>query len=303
MADSRDEDATLQDRDLPLSDRTIRTAFPPHKISECARNRLVNHSARIHNTVQMVDIPSSLRPHPGVMIRSDSLTSTPAKSPMTMSQTTHRCLLGLFFTAFLGCSLCAVDEPFKVLVFTKTEGFHHPSIVDGVRAIKEIGRKNGFEAEDSDDAGMFTADKLKPFAVVVSLSTTGNVFNDEQKQAFVTWFQDHHGWVGIHAAADCEFDWEWYHGLVGAFYKNHPGSQSAKLIVSDRTFPATSKLPAVWTHGDEWFNFRSPPSDVHVVMKLDESSYTGGEMNGDHPIAWWHHYHGGRAFYSQWCLL
>jgi type 1 glutamine amidotransferase len=33
-------------------------------------------------------------------------------------------------------------------------------------------------------------------------------------------------------------------------------------------------------------------------MKLDESSYEGGENNGNHPIAWCQEYAGGRSFYT-----
>ena len=33
-------------------------------------------------------------------------------------------------------------------------------------------------------------------------------------------------------------------------------------------------------------------------MKLDESSYEGGKNGDNHPIAWYHEYDGGRAFYT-----
>jgi hypothetical protein len=58
-------------------------------------------------------------------------------------------------------------------------------------------------------------------------------------------------------------------------------------------------LPARWTRTDEWYNFRSNPrASVHVLATIDESSYQGGEMGADHPIAWWHDYDGGRAWYT-----
>jgi hypothetical protein len=37
---------------------------------------------------------------------------------------------------------------------------------------------------------------------------------------------------------------------------------------------------------------------LHVLMTLDESTYEGGEMGADHPIAWYHDYEGGRAWYT-----
>jgi len=33
-------------------------------------------------------------------------------------------------------------------------------------------------------------------------------------------------------------------------------------------------------------------------MTLDESSYEGGENGDFHPIAWYHDFDGGRAFYT-----
>lgn len=37
---------------------------------------------------------------------------------------------------------------------------------------------------------------------------------------------------------------------------------------------------------------------MHVLLTIDETSYQGGEMNGDHPISWYHTFDGGRAWYT-----
>ena len=50
---------------------------------------------------------------------------------------------------------------------------------------------------------------------------------------------------------------------------------------------------------DEWYDFRaSPRGRVRVLATVDESTYAGGRMGDDHPIAWCHEYDGGRAWYS-----
>ncbi|MDA9885789.1 ThuA domain-containing protein, partial [bacterium] len=51
---------------------------------------------------------------------------------------------------------------------------------------------------------------------------------------------------------------------------------------------------------DEWYNYIKPVSkDVNVLASLDENSYQGKKMNTDnHPITWYHHYDGGRVFYT-----
>ncbi|MFE6994068.1 family 16 glycoside hydrolase, partial [Streptomyces pharetrae] len=48
-----------------------------------------------------------------------------------------------------------------------------------------------------------------------------------------------------------------------------------------------------------WYNYRTNPrTTAHVLASLDESSYAGWNMAGDHPIAWCKDYQGGRAFYT-----
>jgi type 1 glutamine amidotransferase len=51
-------------------------------------------------------------------------------------------------------------------------------------------------------------------------------------------------------------------------------------------------------HFDEWYNYKNIHPELHVLMKLDESSYKGGENGDNHPIAWYHEFDGGRAFYT-----
>jgi hypothetical protein len=99
----------------------------------------------------------------------------------------------------------------------------------------------------------------------------------------------------VHSASDTEYDWSWYGGLVGAYFRDHPAIQQAVVNVAE----PRNGLPAQWTRTDEWYNFRpNPRSSVHVLATLDESTYQGGTMGADHPIAWWHDYDGGRAWYT-----
>ena len=37
---------------------------------------------------------------------------------------------------------------------------------------------------------------------------------------------------------------------------------------------------------------------MHVLIKIDEKSYKGGKNGDNHPMAWYHTYEGGRAFYT-----
>ncbi|MFE0517379.1 ThuA domain-containing protein [Streptomyces sp. NPDC058954] len=187
----------------------------------------------------------------------------------------------------------------RVLVFSKTAGFRHDSIPDGVAAVRQLGSEGGFTVDATEDATAFTAKNLRRYDAVVFLSTTGDVLDADQQSAFEGYIRHGGGYVGVHAAADTEYDWAFYGGLAGAYFQSHPAIQPATVDVEDRAHPATSGLARTWSRTDEWYNYRSNPRDrAHVLASLDESSYTGGTMNGDHPIAWCQNYRGGRAFYT-----
>ena len=186
-----------------------------------------------------------------------------------------------------------------ILVFTKTTGFRHASIPAAIQAVRDLGAHNGFAVDATEDSSDFTDDNLKRYDAVVFLMTTGDVLSDAQQTAFQRFIRAGGGWVGVHSAADTEYDWPWYGNLIGAYFKDHPAIQSAVLDVADPRDRSTSGLPAKWMRTDEWYNFQSNPrSAVHVLATIEESSYDGGEMGADHPIAWWHEYDGGRAWYT-----
>ncbi len=103
----------------------------------------------------------------------------------------------------------------------------------------------------------------------------------------------------MHSAADTEYEWAWYGKLVGAYFKSHPRIQDATIEVEDRKHPATAHLDEKWERRDEWYSFRkNPRGEVRVLLALDGKSFEGGEMGADHPIAWYHEFDGGRAFYT-----
>jgi type 1 glutamine amidotransferase len=190
-------------------------------------------------------------------------------------------------------------EAKRVLVFSKTAGFRHDSIPEGIAAVKQLGEGAGFAVDATEDAGAFTSANLRRYDAVVFLSTTGDVLDAAQQSAFEGYIRHGGGYVGIHAAADTEYDWAFYGGVAGAYFQNHPAIQPATVDVEDRAHPATSDLARAWDRTDEWYNYRSNPRErAHVLASLDESSYTGGTMHGDHPIAWCQNYQGGRAFYT-----
>ncbi|MCG5461512.1 ThuA domain-containing protein [Micromonospora sp. MED01] len=193
----------------------------------------------------------------------------------------------------------ASAAPFTVLVFSKTAGFRHGSIAPGIAAIQQLGAANGFTVEATEDAAQFTDANLDRFAAVIWLSTTGDVLNAAQQAAFERYITGGGGYVGVHSASDTEYDWQWYGGLVGAYFASHPAEQNVTVKVADQVHPSTATLPQRWNRFDELYNYRTNPrGNAHVLATLDESTYTGGSMGADHPISWCQNYSGGRAWYT-----
>jgi glucose/arabinose dehydrogenase/PKD repeat protein len=186
-----------------------------------------------------------------------------------------------------------------LLVFSKTAGYRHDSIPDGIAAITDLGAANGFTVEATEDAAAFTDANLARFDAVVWLSTTGDVLDDTQQQAFERYIGNGGGYAGVHAAADTEYSWPWYGELVGSYFKSHPAIQEADVEVEDHDHPSTAHLPDTWTRTDEWYSYQSNPrSEVKVLAALDETSYTPTDPSGDHPIAWCHTPGQGRSWYT-----
>ncbi|MFH8667082.1 MULTISPECIES: ThuA domain-containing protein [Streptomyces] len=187
----------------------------------------------------------------------------------------------------------------RVLVFSKTAGFRHDSIPTGIEALKEIGKDTNITVDSTESAAQFTTSNLARYDAVAFLSTTGDVLNAEQQKAFENYVATGGGYVGIHAAADTEYDWKFYGGLVGAYFDSHPQIQPATVRVEDHDHPATAHLDDEWQRTDEWYNYGTNPRDkAKVLATLDETTYTGGNMKGDHPISWCQTYEGGRSFYT-----
>jgi len=109
----------------------------------------------------------------------------------------------------------AAGQP-QVLVFSRTAAFRHQSIPAGLGGLTQLAQQYAFGLTATEDHAQFNEAFLASFAAVVFLSTSGDVLDDAEQAAFERYIAAGHGYVGVHAAADCEYDWPWYGGLVGA---------------------------------------------------------------------------------------
>ncbi|MFI7042868.1 ThuA domain-containing protein [Microbispora rosea] len=194
----------------------------------------------------------------------------------------------------------AAAPDFKVLVFSKTTGFRHDSIPEGIAAVQKLGQDNNFAVDTTEDSTQFTDTNLAQYQAVIFMSTTGDPLGtQDQKDAFQRYIEKGGGFVGVHAAADSGYNWAWYGKLVGAYFKQHPAIQQATVKVEDPAHPSTKDLPTTWSRTDEWYDYQTNPrGTVHVLTSLDEKSYSGGTMGADHPNTWCQDYDGGRSWYT-----
>lgn len=199
-------------------------------------------------------------------------------------------------------------QQFRALLFTKTAGFHHSSIHEGVAAVKELADRHFFRVDWHEDPSLFSDRGLDRYDVIIFLNTTGDILNDDQQAAMERFIQSGKGFVGIHSASDTEYDWEWYTKMVGMMFHIHPKIQTAVLKVENKNFPGMEVMPEkrIWT--DEWYEFGSLLSeDLTYLVTVDEETYDpevkwgsveGKGMGDFHPVSWYHDYDGGRAFYT-----
>lgn len=186
----------------------------------------------------------------------------------------------------------------RILLFTRTRGFRHASISDGIQMFDDLARDQGWDVLHTEDAGLFSPTGLAGYDLIVFLNTTGDVLNAEQQSAMEDFIRSGGSFMGIHSATDTEYGWPWYGELVGAYFDGHPAVQDATIDVVEADHPATDFLGNSWERRDEWYNFRNLQNGINPLLNLREDSYTGGEMGEDHPISWYRTFDGGRTFYT-----
>jgi type 1 glutamine amidotransferase len=183
-------------------------------------------------------------------------------------------------------SLTAKPARFRLLVLTAHRGYAHRSIPAALSALEDLGARHGFALKATAEPAVLRSPRLADFAAIMLLQTTGDFLDSAGQSALERYVHRGRGVVGIHAALDAERDWPWYHRLLAAEFAGHPRIQPASL------------KPGPWTRTDEWYNYRAAPSDVEVLLRVDESSYRGGQMGANHPVTWRHEFEGGRVWYT-----
>ena len=222
-------------------------------------------------------------------------------------------------------------KPRKLLVFSRTDGFRHASIVTGKLALLEMGKKTGaFEAVISDGLAMFEKEKISEFDAICFLSTTMNAFaplkeelkkmSEEEKAAakalelrikdnFMAFVKGGGGFVGIHAATDSFYEWSEYGEMINGYFNGHPWMAGTQVNIYVE--PGQEKHPLAEMFGgerlefkEEIYQFKAPydSSKVHMLLRLDpeKSAQVNGlnRKDNDFGVSWARNWEKGRVFYS-----
>jgi type 1 glutamine amidotransferase len=130
------------------------------------------------------------------------------------------------------------------------------------------------------------------YDVLVFLSPTLDVLNAQEQMHLQEFVEEGGGFVGIHAATNCEYEFDWYiTTLVGAKFEFHRAIKPLDVQIITQNHPSTAHLPIIWTRTDEWYNYDRVPENVTILMEIEDE-------DGRRPIAWCRDVEKGRSFYT-----
>lgn len=203
------------------------------------------------------------------------------------------------------------QQPRKLLVFTRTEGYKHASIPYIATALKIMGERTGaFDVVISDAMSSFKPRSLRSFDAVVFVNTTKLAFEDPAlRQSLMDFVKGGKGVAGIHAATDNFYDWPEAAAMMGGLFDGHPwhsrGTWAVKLEEPDHPVIAAFGGEG-FTINDEIYRIKAPYSRVRVrlLMSLDLTDEATAQAEGgqsadaDLPVSWVRSFGLGRVFYT-----
>jgi len=188
--------------------------------------------------------------------------------------------------------------PSRVLMITATAAFRHDSIPTARQMMTGLAASTGeFTVTTTENLSTVSASSLAAYDVICFALTSGELdFSGAQKSAIVDFVAGGGGFIGVHSASDTLYEWSDYGRLVGAYFKEHPWTQPATVVVEDQSHPATIGLGERFSILEEFYTFReNPRGRVQVLLRLDAASVGSA---GDYPLAWSQSFGAGRAYYN-----
>jgi hypothetical protein len=186
----------------------------------------------------------------------------------------------------------------RLLVLTATAGFRHGSIGTARQVLSELAASSQtFTVTATEDLSTISDAGLRAYDVVFFALTSGELpFSADQKAALLGFVSRGGGFLGAHSATDTLYEWPEYGQLVGAYFREHPWTEQATIVIEDQSHPASSGIGDRYSLLEEFYTFReNPRARVQVLVRLDASSVGAA---GDYPLAWASTYGSGRVYYN-----
>jgi type 1 glutamine amidotransferase len=209
----------------------------------------------------------------------------------------QRSIASLIVLPIVALSACTDDPPVdhrdRVLVYTRATGVRHDEALAAATPVltARLAMEN-VVPDFTEDPAQFNETNLDRYRAVIFLYTSGNdILELDGKVALEQFVRHGGGWLGVHTAAETETAWPFYKSMQVAYAAGEPvAAQPATVTLALAGHAALRNVPAEpWIATDEWYNFMSNPRTVlgvDVLLTVDETTYTGGTMGTDHPIAW-----------------
>ena len=202
----------------------------------------------------------------------------------------------------------------RVLMVTYSAGYQHEvvrrpaagELSTAERVVAGLGHRSGsFEVSHvstREDLNRLTVTSVRAYRAILFFTTGELPITPKLREAIVQSVRDGTGFIGVHSATDTWYGVPEYRELLGGSFDGHPWHQRVRLIVEDRTHPATRHLGEAFEIADEIYQFQDwSRSRVHVLLRLDPRAVDvgrGKRPDGDYALAWTKGYGRGRVIYT-----
>jgi uncharacterized protein len=199
------------------------------------------------------------------------------------------------------------NSGFSVIGFftAKNDQAHISFVKEANQWFREMGRKNNFTYDTTQNWDNLNEEVLKKYQVVVFLDTRPE--EPVQREAFKKYMENGGGWMGFHFAGFAltpsayPQNWDWYHVHflgAGEYGSNTWRPTSAILRVEDVSHPVAKNLPVTFKSSpNEWYRWSvdlRQNRDIRILVSIDSTSFplgTGPKQHeiwhsGYYPVAW-----------------
>ena len=221
-----------------------------------------------------------------------------------------RCIAVVLLAVVLVTTFAPDSEaggPKAVLVYSLTKGFRHKDGIDkGNPILKQIAEGLGYRCVVSEDTAVFAPDKVGQWDLIIFNNCTGrlNPPEEERRKALMDRIKGGAGFMGFHAATDCNYNWPEYGEMINAYFSGHPWNQVVHSRIEDPDHPLMKPFGGKpFVTKDEIYQFVRVyrRSNVRVLMSIDTRSVDasrGGRKDRDYAMCWIRPWGKGRVYYS-----